>query len=77
MGRRYDEKHIGDTAWLIDRLHDLGGINLDRTRRTIGFERRPLRADQRPRAGASWGEAPRERNRVPDRDWLDHKQDDD
>lgn len=66
-----DDDAIGNRAWLIDKLHDLGAVDLDRTRRTIGFERKPLRADRRPRVSGGWGEAPQERRRVSDRDWLD------
>jgi hypothetical protein len=51
-----------DTASLIQACRDIGAIDLDRTTRTIGYERRPLSPDRRPTAAPSWGYAPQERD---------------
>jgi hypothetical protein len=48
-------------ANLIRDLRELGAVDLTKTPRTIVFERRPLRPDDRPRAAPSWGYAPTER----------------
>lgn len=57
----YDRDRIENEAALLERLRYLGGVDLTPTRRTLGFERRPLRPDDRPRAAPSWGHAPQER----------------
>ena len=59
---RYDRDRIEHDSELLDHLRNLGAVELTRTKRTIGFERRPLRPDDRPRAAPSWGYAPPERN---------------
>lgn len=55
----YDRFRI--EADLIRDLRELGAVELSKTGRTVGFERRPLRPDDRPRAAPSWGYAPTER----------------
>ena len=56
-----EDARVRDAVWMIERCRDLGGIDLDRQKRTIGFERRPLNPDRSPRTGPAWGEAPQER----------------
>jgi hypothetical protein len=46
---------------LIDTLRDLGAVDLRRPSRTLGFEKRQERADDRPRTAAAWGVCPEER----------------
>lgn len=53
-----EDKRVRDTIWMIERCRDLGGVDLERENRTIGFERRPLSPDRRPRTSSAWGEAP-------------------
>lgn len=60
--RPYDRNRIEHESELLDRLRSLGAVDLTRTKRTIGFERRALRPDDRPRAAPSWGYAPPERD---------------
>jgi len=55
-----EDARVRDAVWMIERCRDLGGIDLDRQKRTIGFERRPLNPDRSPRTGAAWGVMPRE-----------------
>lgn len=57
----YDADDIRRKVDLLRDLHELGGVDLDPTRRTIGFERRALSPDTRPKAAPSWGIAPLER----------------
>lgn len=49
-----EDRRLQDTTWALEKYRELGGIDLDRERRTIGFERRPT-------AGAAWGYVPEER----------------
>lgn len=56
-----EDRRLQDTTWALEKYRELGGIDLDRERRTIGFERRKLSADRRPTAGAAWGYVPEER----------------
>lgn len=46
---------------VIDVCRDLGAIDLRKPTRTLGFERRQERADDRPRTAPAWGVAPEER----------------
>lgn len=59
---RYEDEreYFSREAQLMRDLRDLGAVDLEKPRRTMGFERRPERADQRPRAAAAWGYAPAE-----------------
>lgn len=64
MEDEYDreDRRVRDALWMIDKCRDLGGVDLDpQGSRTIGFERRPLNPDRRPRTGSAWGEVPQER----------------
>lgn len=54
----YNARRIADEAELIRDLHDLGAVGLRRPRKTIGFERRLERADDRPRTQGAWGNVP-------------------
>lgn len=56
-----EDQRLRDTTWAIEKYRELGGVDLDPQKRTIGFERRPLRADRRPTTGPAWGYAPEER----------------
>lgn len=56
-----EDDRLRDTTWAIEKYRELGGIDLDRQKRTIGFERRPLSADRRPTVGAAWGHVPEDR----------------
>lgn len=56
-----EDTRVRDTLWMIEKCRDLGGVDLDRERRTIGFERRPMSPDRRPNFGAAWGVAPDDR----------------
>lgn len=57
-----EDQRLRDTTWTIEKYRELGGIDLDRQKRTIGFERRPLSADRRPRTAAAWGYVPEDRD---------------
>ena len=57
-----DDARVRDAVWMIEKCRALGGVDLQREKRTIGFERRPLSPDRRPRFGAAWGEAPQDRD---------------
>lgn len=59
QGREHDA--FAARRHLIDALRDLGAVDLRRPARTYGFERRLERADERPRTGPAWGEAPQDR----------------
>lgn len=64
MDDEYDreDRRVQNTVWMIDRCRELGGVDLDpQGKRTIGFERRPLSPDRRPRTAPAWGEAPADR----------------
>ena len=57
-----EDSRVRDAMWMIEKCRELGGIDLDREKRTIGFERRRMRPDRRPTTGSAWGEAPQPRD---------------
>lgn len=57
-----EDQRLRDTTWAIDKYRELGGIDLEREKRTIGFERRALSPDRRPTTAAAWGHVPDERD---------------
>lgn len=58
----YHARRIGEEADLLRALQDLGGVTLRKPRKTVGFERRMERADDRPRVdrgeyiGGDWSD---------------------
>jgi hypothetical protein len=52
---------IYERSHLIDALRNLGAVDLEREKRTVGFERRPMSPDRRPKSAPAWGVAPMER----------------
>lgn len=57
----FDRDRISREVDLLSDLRALGAVELEKPRRTMGFEKRLERADKRPRTAAAWGHVPDDR----------------